>query len=207
MQAARTLFTERGVDAVSVRNIVAAAGQRNAGAVHYHFGSIDNLLRELVADGARPLDERRAAALDAHEAKGGPDTVREVVQILVLPIVAGGRDERDHIRFLTMMQFGTRRALFLDALDGRWNSGWQRALKHLKRLLPDVPSAVMKQRMVFIELFSSAAVAQREYAFATAKSTERSWRAAYTMDNLVDSLSAMLQAPLSPETVARVERN
>jgi AcrR family transcriptional regulator len=34
------LFGERGIDAVSTRDIVAAAGARvNAAAIHYHFGS------------------------------------------------------------------------------------------------------------------------------------------------------------------------
>ncbi|MES2483497.1 MAG: helix-turn-helix domain-containing protein [Pseudomonadota bacterium] len=205
--AARTLFTERGVDAVSVRDIVAAAGQRNGGAVHYHFGSIDNLLRELVVDGARPLDQRRSKRLDVLEKSGGPTLVREVVAVLVEPIVEGGADEHNYIRFLSMMQFGHHRTLFLEALGGRWNTGWQRALKHLKHLLPDLPLAVLKQRMIFLELFIGTAVAQREHAIANTLTFDRPWRPGYTMDNLIDSLSGMLQAPASAETLARVERS
>ena len=35
--AALELFADQGIDAVSMRNINAAAGARNASAVHYHF--------------------------------------------------------------------------------------------------------------------------------------------------------------------------
>ena len=42
--AAERLFSEFGIDAVSLRQINAAAGQRNSSAAHYHFGSKDALI-------------------------------------------------------------------------------------------------------------------------------------------------------------------
>ena len=39
--AAERLFSEFGIDAVSLRQINAAAGQRNSSAAHYQFGSKD----------------------------------------------------------------------------------------------------------------------------------------------------------------------
>src|SRR5205085_1882241 len=39
VDAAARLFAERGIDNVSINEIVRAAGQRNASAVHYHFGN------------------------------------------------------------------------------------------------------------------------------------------------------------------------
>ena len=36
--AAQMLFARRGVDGVTVQEIVTAAGQRNNAALHYHFG-------------------------------------------------------------------------------------------------------------------------------------------------------------------------
>jgi AcrR family transcriptional regulator len=56
--AARRLFAHRGLDGVSVRDIVLAAGQRNSGSLHYYFGTKENLARELVADGAKLIDSR-----------------------------------------------------------------------------------------------------------------------------------------------------
>lgn len=202
--AARALFTEHGVDAVSVRDIVTAAGQRNGAAIHYHFGGIDRLLTELVVDGARPLDERRVQLLDALEGSGKPVSVRDMVEVLVEPIVGGGPDERSYVRFLSMVQFGHRRTLFLEALDGRWNTGWQRALKHLKQLLPEVPAGILKQRMLYLELFIGSFVAQREFAASTTSSFDRPWRTAYALDNLVDSLCAMLEVAPSAQTLSKL---
>ena len=49
LDAAARLFAERGVDNVSIAEIVRAAGQRNTSAVHYHFGSRDEVLRAVLA--------------------------------------------------------------------------------------------------------------------------------------------------------------
>ena len=64
-RAAQSLFAARGVDAVSVREILTAAGQKNGASLHYYFGSKDALVAQLVIDGARLIDERRVARLDA----------------------------------------------------------------------------------------------------------------------------------------------
>ena len=63
--AAQLLFARYGVDAVTVQQIVSAAGQRNNAALHYHFGDKDELIRQLVVDGAKVLDQRRREMLKA----------------------------------------------------------------------------------------------------------------------------------------------
>src|SRR5882757_6364563 len=119
--AARRLFAHRGIDGVSVRDIVDAAGQRNSGSLHYYFGTKEELARELVADGARLIDQRRNTQLDALERDGGPRTLRQVVEILVWPSTDLGGDggqgghEDTYIRFISMLQM-SHRQLFLDAL-------------------------------------------------------------------------------------------
>ena len=50
---AQRLFAERGIDGVSVQEILGAAGQRNRASLQYHFGSKEALIAELVVDGAR----------------------------------------------------------------------------------------------------------------------------------------------------------
>ncbi|WP_050982978.1 helix-turn-helix domain-containing protein [Cupriavidus basilensis] len=68
-QAAQRLFALRGAEGVTVQEIVSAAGQRNNAALHYHFGSRRDLLKELVLDGAQRIDARRQAMLDQMEAE------------------------------------------------------------------------------------------------------------------------------------------
>jgi TetR/AcrR family transcriptional regulator, cholesterol catabolism regulator len=54
IQEAARLFGERGYDAVSVREIVRAAGA-NLGAITYHFGGKEDLLAEVVARKIAPM--------------------------------------------------------------------------------------------------------------------------------------------------------
>lgn len=198
--AARRLFAERGFDAVSTRDIVAAAGQRNSGAVHYHFGNMENLIRELIVDGARPVDERRLTALAALEAQDRPAQVRELIEVLVRPAIETGPDEVGYVQFLQMLQLGHRRE-FIEALEGRWNSGWQRTLVLLQQALPDIPAPLLNQRLIFLELFVGAALVKRERAL-TQGNGSRLWNAKPTLDNLIDTLQALVEAPVSAQTQA-----
>ncbi len=62
LQAAERLFSERGIDAVSLREITTAAGV-NSAAAHYHFGSKEAVLQALFAQRARPIAARREELL------------------------------------------------------------------------------------------------------------------------------------------------
>jgi AcrR family transcriptional regulator len=82
--AAERLFAERGIDAVSVRAINAAAGS-NVAAVHYHFGSKEALLEALIRERSQEVFERRAVLLDQLEA-GGPVTARGLAEAFAVPV-------------------------------------------------------------------------------------------------------------------------
>ena len=90
------LFAERGVDGVTVREIATASGQKNHGVVGYYYGSKEALVREIIVDGAIAIDQRRNALLDELEAKRGPKTVREVVDVLIFP--AADSDDHYYLR-------------------------------------------------------------------------------------------------------------
>ena len=62
LDAAARLFAERGVDNVSIAEIVRSAGQRNTSAVHYHFGGRDQVLQAVLARHVSELAERRTRA-------------------------------------------------------------------------------------------------------------------------------------------------
>lgn len=71
LREAMRLFGERGVDAVSTREICAAAGV-NPGAIHYHFGDKDSLYAEVLRQPVRDLQQELAGfddpALSLHDA-------------------------------------------------------------------------------------------------------------------------------------------
>lgn len=63
MRAAARLFAERGYDAVSVREIVAAAGVTKP-ALYYHFGSKEGVALAIMRDFMRDADEVRRRAFE-----------------------------------------------------------------------------------------------------------------------------------------------
>lgn len=200
--AARRLFAHRGLDGVSVRDIVLAAGQRNSGSLHYYFGTKENLARELVSDGAKLIDQRRNGQLDDIERAGGPRRLREIIEVLVWPStgLAGERGEEDtYIRFITILQI-SHRQLFLDALEGRWASGYERCLVHIRRLLKDIDPVILTQRLVFMSLYMRAAMSSREAALEAGSQSHHFWSAEITMQNLIDTIEGILRPAPSRQT-------
>ncbi|MEU6657869.1 TetR/AcrR family transcriptional regulator [Streptomyces sp. NPDC046821] len=84
VKAAERLFAAQGVDAVSVRAINAAAGQGPA-AVHYHFGSKENLVAEVLLGVGAAVRDQIAANADALAARREAPTATEVVHALTDP--------------------------------------------------------------------------------------------------------------------------
>src|ERR1700687_2488022 len=103
MREAERLFGSRGVEAVSLRDIVRAAGHRNESAVQYHFGSKRNLVDAVVAARLQSIEARRLAMLAKIEADGATTNAQRLMAAFVEPLAdealnaPGGED---YIRFL-----------------------------------------------------------------------------------------------------------
>lgn len=204
--AAQKLFAERGIDGVTIQEIVSAAGQRNNASLHYHFGTKEDLVMELVVDGARIIDQRRQEMLDRLESEGGPRSVREIVYALALPVLTDpGEDELNgtYVRFIASLQL-THRGLLRKALEDKWNTGYKRCLEHLRRLLPGIPGPVLDQRLSLIGIYGNAALAAREAALETNPDRHHFWGQPFTMENYVDTMQAVLEVPPSPATLAKL---
>ena len=87
LDAAEALFSEKGIRGASMREITGRASA-NLAAINYHFGSKEELLREIVMRRARVLFDERIKLLDrAEEAAGGQaPTVSAIVQAFVGPM-------------------------------------------------------------------------------------------------------------------------
>ena len=195
-RAAIRLFAERGIDGVTVRQICQAAGQRNHGAVGYHFGTKEALVRELVADGAKIIDERRNALLDRLEAAGGPASVREVMDVIIFPALdldGAGHDDC-YLRFTHILNM-THRELFLDAVGKRWNRGYQRCLEHLRRLMPEMAPAMANQRLGFVGSYVAQVLALRQATLADTRRRHATWPAERTLRHLAVTAAALIMAP------------
>jgi AcrR family transcriptional regulator len=87
LRTAEQLFAREGVDRVTLRQIVRAAGQRNVAAVQYHFGSKEKLLAEILDHHLDDIDQRRREMLDAQERAGRSDDLGALLEVLVEPLV------------------------------------------------------------------------------------------------------------------------
>ena len=191
-RAAQSLFAARGVDAVSVREILTAAGQRNGASLHYYFGSKDDLVAQLVIDGARLIDDRRNARLDAMETDGGPRTLREVMEVLIIPSTGLGRDggEGDYLRFISTFSLQNRAAFEAIVGDG-WNLGYQRCLEQIRRLSPLPPQVLSVTLDKACSLGLRAIMTAREAGLA-ADQDHAFWSPQATLDDLVQTLVGMV---------------
>lgn len=82
---AERLFAERGVDAVTVRDVVEAAEQRNSSAVQYHFGNKAGLLQAILEPHQARLDARRAEILDDLGERPG---LEALIEALIRPLAS-----------------------------------------------------------------------------------------------------------------------
>jgi AcrR family transcriptional regulator len=191
------LFAERGVDGVTVRDIAEAAGQRNHAAVGYHFGSKTDLIRELIIDGAAIIDDRRNRWLDEMEAAGGPQTAVAITDLMIRSSIdlAGAGMPDNYNRFVVMLSM-SHRAFLMEALGGRWNSGYLRCLDHLRALMPDMPLALKNQRLIFAGALLGGVLSAREAELADTSRQHPTWDTPQPLAHLARSMAAVLmEAP------------
>jgi len=86
LDMAERLFADEGYKAVSLRRITAAAGV-NLAAIHYYFGSKEELLDELVMRKAAPVSEARMESLRRLKAAAGtnPIPVEDLLEAFLAP--------------------------------------------------------------------------------------------------------------------------
>src|SRR5271163_3187898 len=203
---AQMLFARHGIDAVTVQEIVDAAGQRNNAALHYHFGSKEELISQMVVDGAMVLDQRRREMLDEIEARGGPKSIREVLLVLMMPVIELGEDERwrGYVRFTSNLQASDPKALRA-ALNNRWNSGYVTCFNYLKRMLP-LPAAIVEQRLSMFTIYANSILSAHEAALESHNTkSSRLWGQPFTIENMLDTLEATLTSPLSKQAWAKLQ--
>ncbi len=162
LDAALRLFAERGTDNVSIAEIVRAADQRNASAVHYHFGNRDEVLRALLARHVPVIAARRQELLA--EARSGSDRdVRAAAEAIVRPITEfaqHGWRERAYLRIGSEMAAALERTTagvrdLLAQTDGP--AAWDL----LRERCPGVPSDLWRVRREICVAFIGRAAADR----------------------------------------------
>lgn len=201
-RAALTLFARKGLDEVSVREILRLAGQKNAGSINYYFSSRAELIDELIRDVAALLDRHFEGRLAALEAEGRALSLRELAEILTdAPTLEapGAADDRS-LRFLNMVLQNHRQRLFeaMRGLDG----GTRRVLSLMRGLAPEMPPQILQQRQMLVMIYVIAAGSTREAAKADAEAWAALWGGVSGRETLSDTIVGIMTAPVAPQTLA-----
>jgi AcrR family transcriptional regulator len=84
LEAAASLFAEKGFETVSVREVTGLA-KANVASVKYHFGSRDGLIDAVVEEMTEPVNEERMERIDQLESEGGA-TARQLLEAFFDPL-------------------------------------------------------------------------------------------------------------------------
>lgn len=186
---AERLFAERGVDGVSLREIAREAGARNVMAVQYHFTDRAGVLAAIADKHLPVVDARRDALLDGIEGDAAP-TMRAMSSALVRPLAAKLADPDGGPAFLRVHADLLNRPVPSFDLTGRSGS-----LQRWRALLEPTldPVAVTLHPRLGALVYAAVELGRR--AATAPHADDRLFTS-----HLVDTVAAMLAAPLSDET-------
>lgn len=144
LDEAERLFALHGLDAVSVREITDSADV-NTAAIHYHFGSKQDLVAAILARRAGPFAARREELLDELERSGQVD-LRTVVRAMVLPNFELATDGKGGANYVAFMSALGSHAELMPLIAEVYDEGIERFMRMLITVTPGLPQEVRELR-------------------------------------------------------------
>ncbi len=148
LDTAERLIGEQGYASTSLRQIIAEAGV-NLAAVHYHFGSKEELMDAVVMRKAGLVNEARLAALGRVEEEAG-DGPLDVVRVLEAFFTPTGQAASSNPQFVRLMGRLYAEGLMPQMAQKHFRPTTGRFLTALKRALPELPQDELMWRVHFM---------------------------------------------------------
>lgn len=188
--AAEQLFAERGVEAVPLREIGLAAGQRNNVAVQYHFGDRDELLRALLAFRATQSRLQREALLEALLAEGRDLSVEDLVGVFVQSLRDHLTPDSNYLAFLS--RYITERGGYRGFEGAVSDTAMEQMRPMTAALLPHLSPGLHQERWTMV-------MTSTVHALARYQVLERSEELPAPMDQLIEDLIIVVSAGLKAQ--------
>jgi AcrR family transcriptional regulator len=190
LDAAERLFATHGFAAVSLRQIIAEA-EVNVAAVHYHFGSKQDLLDQVVMRKAGPVNTERMALLDQVEKeKNGKPEVEDVLGAFMLPMA---QTAGEHPLFPKLMGKMQAEGILSEVIARNFQPVLARFLGALRKAAPHVPENEFRWRIHFMQGAIASAMSSEPTLLAPAE--DAGFRA--RIERLIVFVGAGLRAPAS----------
>jgi AcrR family transcriptional regulator len=148
IEAAEKLVAQHGIDGITAKQIIQAAGVRNESALQYHFGSRSALIDAIFELRMSPINAHRLDMLAELDSRGSPPTIRDIVRVLVLPLaqsLISNRRKSYYCRFLERAQSSPEHVNNL--IQRRHYSSVLGCAAHFRYLCANLPHAVTNQRL------------------------------------------------------------
>jgi AcrR family transcriptional regulator len=148
LDAAERLIGEQGYAATSLRQIIAEAGV-NLAAVHYHFGSKEDLLDAVVVRKVTPVNEARIARLERVEAEAGsgPPAVERVLESFLIPTAEVANRNPGFVRLMGQM---LAEGMMPRIVEKHFHATGLRFVTALRRAVPELPQEELMWRVHFM---------------------------------------------------------
>ena len=204
---AERLFAEHGFDGVTLKQITAEAGQRNASALQYHFGSKVDLVEAIVNYRIPGINDRREQMLEELERSGRSGDLRAVLEAMVYPLAEqlGTREERRYYLGFLAQVYSNPRSGIAQMVPGKLDGGARRSGRMTREILLKLGFAaeVIVQRLSLLPWQIVHALADFERFGLGRKPIST----ALFVSSLIDSLAGSLLAETSETTRGELDRN
>lgn len=189
IDAAERLAAQHGLAALTVQAVQEAAGQRNKSAVQYHFGGRQGLVDALLATRMASASARRTSMLLA---LGGAPSTRELVEVLVVPLIESVLSRRPSYWARFLIQAIGDPQTGLAALASVDNQALQAAQSRLEAHLVQLPPGVRSLRVQSIFGYACVVLAAYEVGALPADLTGGA-----LVIEIVDACCGLVDAPSS----------
>jgi AcrR family transcriptional regulator len=149
LDTAERLFSTKGVNTVSLRDINTAAGV-SQGVLHYHFGGRDGLLKAILERRLPALAQERQEMLQQLQAGKKPPSLQQMAEIIILPLarlaIENRKGGRRFIRLLAHLNLEQNRIYQVES--AKYSAPIEKQLgAWVIARFPDVPLETMELRL------------------------------------------------------------
>jgi len=202
MRAAESLIADRGVENVSIRDIVSAAGQKNESALQYHFKNFTGLIDAIHEQRSKQIQAKRAELLHALLARTSEPTLRQLCMLMVKPAFEFARTDvafRHYVKaFGHELMLSETSPLIKVTMQGFGGPSGQQIARLLRGGLTHLDTDAYWRRMEAAVRLCSASM----YHQARQKNAFQGDSAELFLHSLNDALVGLLSAEMSFETKA-----